>query len=96
MQDLFSKVENIELKVKQVVAKLDMLKNENAYLKEENKNLTEKLKQQKGIIKELEIKSNDIQPESLEKWNEEKAALKNDIDNQITEVNKVIEILKTQ
>ena len=67
MQGLFKKAQNIELKVKQLKTRLEMLTKENAFYKEENKNLVEKLKQQKGVIDELEStinnKAND--PEQL-------------------------------
>lgn len=73
-----------------------MLQKENAFLKEENKNLVEKLKQQKGIIKELEIKFNHIEPIAPGKLEEaKKEVIRKEIDTHIEEIDQVIDILKT-
>ncbi len=95
MQKLFTKADNIELKIKQILSKLEMIQKENDYLKEENKNLAEKLKQQKGIIKELEIKSNHKEPESPKKLSDgEKEKMRNEIDAHIAEIDQVIDVLR--
>ena len=52
MQGLLKKAENIELKVKQLKTRLEMLDKENAFYREENKNLVEKLKQQNIALNE--------------------------------------------
>lgn len=97
MQALIKKAENIELKVKQLKNRLAMLENENAYYKEENKNLVEKLKQQKGIIKELEIQANHKVPGTPEQLDAtKKAAIIEKIDNHIEEIDQVIDVLRSQ
>ena len=96
MQRLLTKADNIELKIKQILSKTEMLQAENAFVKEENKNLIEKLKQQKGIIKELEIKSNHIDSNDISKVNEaDKESLRNEIDAHIDEIDQVINVLRT-
>jgi FtsZ-binding cell division protein ZapB len=94
MQKLFSKADNIELKIKQILSKVELLKKENDFLKEENKNLVEKLKQQKGIIKELEIKTNHIEEGDERLSDASREGLRNNIDAQITELDQVIDILR--
>ncbi len=96
MQNLLTKAENIELKIRQMLNRLEMLKKENAFLKEENKNLVEKLKQQKGIIQDLELKSSYKQPDTKENLSEtEKEAIKKEIDSHVDEINQVIEAIRT-
>lgn len=94
MQGLLKKVQNIELKVKQLKTRLEMLTKENAFYKEENKNLVEKLKQQKGVIDELEStinnKAND--PEQLE--SAQKSEIKSKIDAHVREIDQVIDLLR--
>ena len=96
MQDLLSKANSIELKIKQLKAKYELLLKENAYLKEENKNLSEKLKQQKGLIKELEIKSSNKEskaPSGL--TSEERTKINAKIDKQIDQIDKTIDLLRS-
>lgn len=96
MQKLLTKADNIELKIKQIISRLEMLKKENTFVKEENKNLIEKLKQQKGIIKELEKKSNHIDSvESSSINSDDKESLRNEIDAHIEEIDQVIDVLRT-
>lgn len=96
MQKLLARTDNIELKIKQTISKLEILKKENEYLKEENQNLVEKLKQQKGIIKELEIKSKHIEPEAKGIIGDaDKASLRNEIDTYIADIDQVIDVLRT-
>lgn len=96
MQRLLSKADNIELKIKQILSKIEMLKQENAFVKEENKNLIEKLKQQKGIIKELEVKSNHIDSDKISNLSDvDKESLRNEIDAHIDEIDQVIDVLRT-
>lgn len=95
MQGLLKKVDNIELKVKQLKNRLEMLSKENAYYKEENKNLAEKLKQQKGVITELESTFNNKSntPEQLD--DAQKAKIKSKIDAHVSEIDQVIDLLRT-
>jgi predicted nucleic acid-binding Zn-ribbon protein len=95
MQGLLKKAQNIELKVKQLKTRLEMLDKENAYYKEENKNLVEKLKQQKGVINELEstINNKANKPEQVE--NAQKAEIKSKIDAHVREIDQVIDLLRT-
>ena len=96
MQRLLKKADSIELKIKQMISKLELLEKENAFLKEENNNLIEKHKQQKGIIKALELKSNHKESEARESLNgDEKAKIKNEIDAHIEKIDQVIDVLKT-
>lgn len=96
MQNLFSKADNLELKIKQILSKREMLIKENDFLKEENKNLVEKLKQQKGIIQELEIKTNHIKSEKNGNLSDDsRESIRNEIDAQITELDQVIDALRT-
>ena len=94
MQGLLKKANNIELKVKQLKTRLEMLDKENAYYKEENKNLVEKLKQQKGVINELESTFNNKSnaPGQLEPA--QKAEIVSKIDAHVSEIDQVIDLLR--
>ncbi len=96
MQALLNKAKNIELKAKQLKNRLEMLEKENAFYKEENKNLVEKLKQQKGIIKELEIEAKHKvpgPPEGLD--SAKKAEILEKIDAHVNEIDQVIDVLRS-
>lgn len=96
MQSLLKKAENIELKAKQLKNRLEMLEKENAYYKEENKNLVEKLKQQKGIIKELELEANHKVPGTSENLDSAmKAEMIEKIDGHVKEIDQVIDVLRS-
>jgi len=96
MQELLDKAKNIELKAKQLKSKMEMLEKENAYYKEENKNLVEKLKQQKGIIKELEIEANHKVPGTPDGLNSvEKTEIIKRIEGHVKEIDQVIDVLRS-
>ncbi|WP_235298040.1 hypothetical protein [Portibacter marinus] len=96
MQELLRKANNIELKAKQLRSKMEMLEKENAYFKEENKNLVEKLKQQKGIIQELELKANHKVPGTPENLDSpQRAEIISKIEGHVKEIDQVIEVLRS-
>ncbi|GLR18559.1 hypothetical protein [Portibacter lacus] len=95
MQALLKKASNIELKVKQLKTRLEMLEKENAYYKEENKNLVEKLKQQKVIINELENKANHKESNSNQLNPDQKKEFRNKIEAHVSEIDQVIDLLRT-
>ena len=103
MQTLLKTAKNIELKVKQLKSRLEMLEKENAFYKEENKNLVEKLKQQKGLLdqhanrkKELEIQANHKVPGEKERLDSAvKAELIEKIDGHVKDIDQVIDVLRS-
>jgi len=95
MQGLLKKAQNIELKVKQAKTRIEMLEKENAYFKEENKNLVEKLKQQRGVINELETAFNNKTSTSEQLETAQKAEIRSKIDAHVKEIDQVIDLLRT-
>ncbi len=94
--DFSDKIDNIELKIRQLALKMGRLQEENATLKGENDNLKAEIDRQKGTVDALKDKLSKTQgvlEQQREGQTEYSKQLKQQIDQYISEIDRCIEWL---
>lgn len=96
MQDYIERIKGIELKLKQVLQKMDFLKEENRLLLEENIELKERNNQFKGVEGTLfEVENQPNENAQLQTENQGASAeIKLELEKYIVEIDDCIEMLK--
>lgn len=97
--NLLERIDNIELKVRQLAQRLERTKRENTELQQENKSLQAELDRQHGIIKVLNDKLEQAQralSPAQEEQPEHAEQLKHQLDQYIEELNNCIAWLHKQ
>ena len=96
--NLSDRIDNIELKVRQLILKIERLQNENVALEEKNKQLKADLDRQKGTVDALKNKlefTQRVMDQQKEEESDDSKHLKEKIDHYIREIDKCIEWLQT-
>ncbi len=90
MSEITKQIENVELKIKQLAKKFELIKEENKSLVKENIELREQLSVKK------EVSDQAIKFEGADSFDEEvKAKMKEEIDSYIAELNQCIELVNS-
>lgn len=95
MQELYAKIENIDLKLRQLVHKIELLKKENKQLLEENSKIQKQNSQLIEEQKKLEIVANSVKGDiDSSKSNRTNLDIKVELDTYIKEIDSCIEMLQ--
>lgn len=91
MANVENQLENLELKIKQIARKIELIKDENVQLVKENTELRELLDQKKNVVSKQPAA---IEFEGERSGEEEKNKLKAELDSYVEEIDQCIQLLE--